>query len=569
MVASEPGVKPNKNRARTISDVMQTRLMLPSRTNPSKSWSLRYEPFMRTLVLESFTVDQFETSYPWALMLRALEAAGVPDGERDAFLEHLQETQVMFRSDASTYCFTNPLFAHLTLAKAWLFGLRTPKKPSADLLQSQLEDYVLTHWMRPHALGALAWTLSIADQYGAKLAPAIKALLSAWQPGLPSASRTALRLVGASGIQDTSLVYILLDTAKADLVGRHLVVHDPLCPPQLLAAMAKAYRDQDYDDKVRLGIAQHPETPAAQLKELLSFKGVGSTIPKAAAGNPNLPVKTVLKYLEQRRWHWNDVRRELLARPDVPVLTLRKMAAENNGGSTHNGIVQNIHTPLDVLYDLMRKYSHVQFLAMNNPSIPAEKLEEYADSEQQIVRAGVARNQKTSTTTLERLSRDDWFYVRQGVASNQNAPVEILVSLARDESEDVRSQVACHECTPIQVLTELARDAQIRPRSSVTENRMTPVELLLELARDESEHVRGGVARNETAPLEVLDQLARDASAFVRKNVAVNVNTPVSLVNLLAQDQEDAVRWGAAKNLNLIFETHPAYPHVAKSGFEV
>ncbi|MBR1802630.1 MAG: hypothetical protein IJ777_01475 [Clostridia bacterium] len=68
-----------------------------------------------------------------------------------------------------------------------------------------------------------------------------------------------------------------------------------------------------------------------------------------------------------------------------------------------------------------------------------EVLEQLAHDVEWLVRAAVANNRHTFSSTLEKLSDDSEWIVRRNVANNANKSLATKKKLAQDENKDVRA----------------------------------------------------------------------------------------------------------------------------------
>ncbi|TWH54861.1 hypothetical protein CAL7102_02936 [Dulcicalothrix desertica PCC 7102] len=161
---------------------------------------------------------------------------------------------------------------------------------------------------------------------------------------------------------------------------------------------------------------------------------------------------------------------------------------------------------------------------------PPEALEFIARKPVSPVRAVVASNVNTPSSTLEWLAENESDEsVLCIVARHPNITPNVWNHLATNQSPKVREAVATQAQCPSNILTTLADDSSQEVRQKVGANPNTPLHILESFSLDENPAIRQATASNPNLPETLLAQLANDEKVEVRRAVAQNPNTPASI----------------------------------------
>ena len=216
--------------------------------------------------------------------------------------------------------------------------------------------------------------------------------------------------------------------------------------------------------------------------------------------------------------------------PNLSVSTFRQLAKDDDVDVSDN-VYSNPNCPLEIL----------------EQHLPLHELEHYATSNNEDERYAAARNPRTPSHLLEKLSYEENFYM-DDIARNPNATMSLLRKLANHKEDAVRQGVARNPTTPVDVLVQLVTDKYDGVRVTIAERTDITVSIIEQLAKDSRKHVREVIAGRADTPETVLEQMAWDKSPDVRRAVAGNPNTPLSSLRSLILDANKDVRGVAAGN---------------------
>lgn len=208
---------------------------------------------------------------------------------------------------------------------------------------------------------------------------------------------------------------------------------------------------------------------------------------------------------------------------------------------------------LDFILPLLKHpSSQVRATAVKHGFVPLEIVEEFSQSDDNILRLGVAQRKTADNPKLQaetELTDEEW-------ALRTPTPVSVLEKLANDPSPQVRLALADNHNTPAEVLRSLAEDVFIVLDSitsldelhcSIVENPATPVDVLESFMDFPSVRVRKKLCYRFSELSEtVLAQLVNDPDPEVRKSLAFNTDLPHDLTMQLVNDENILVLEGLA-----------------------
>jgi len=215
--------------------------------------------------------------------------------------------------------------------------------------------------------------------------------------------------------------------------------------------------------------------------------------------------------------------------------------------------------------------SEVRATAVRHGFVPLEIVEEFSQSDDHILRLGVAQRKTTDNPKLQaetELTDEEW-------ALRTPTPVSILEKLANDPSPQIRLALADNHNTPAEVLRALAEDVFIVLDSitsldelhcSIVENPATPKDVLESFVDFPSVRVRKRLSHRVGELSEaVLSQLVNDPDPEVRKSLALNEDLPHDLTMQLVKDESIVVLEGLAYSTTNtvaieLLSTHPKAP---------
>jgi hypothetical protein len=164
---------------------------------------------------------------------------------------------------------------------------------------------------------------------------------------------------------------------------------------------------------------------------------------------------------------------------------------------------------------------------------------------------------------LSALTKDESFHTRMDALWNENTPEddrtdeikanasewqilerlareprtksEILSRLSEDESGEVRAAVGENPSTPQDILRKLAKSTDVWVRKRAALNRNMPPDELLRLWGDGDEATFSSLASNPATPPDVLDALSGHSDWMIRRHVQFNRSTSLeTLQRILA-----------------------------------
>lgn len=356
----------------------------------------------------------------------------------------------------------------------------------------------------------------------------------------------------------------------------------------------------EYSAQVLELIAGHPSTPTETLASLVAEKLV--EVQLALAGNPSLSPDSLADLSERMMRTRSLASRERFASSRrTPVVVLESLSTDRSvevraavAGSpaapehvlsslSHDPsaevrleVLANASTPDELarsvaeslLQESVDRELHSTLAAVEDRhdlALPAALVEDGLDrlSKSRIrepdVRWYVARDERASTRTLERLAKSKDESVRGAVANNPRTPLQILDALAHDHEPSVRRSVARNERLSQDTLNALLLDDDLDVRVTAYRNpaadtkddgahksqsldvalaawtSIPTVEELREMAANSRAELRIRVAYSEHATPDILAFLAGERrSAKVRQAVAAHPKTPPEVLRSLA-----------------------------------
>ncbi len=178
---------------------------------------------------------------------------------------------------------------------------------------------------------------------------------------------------------------------------------------------------------MRLSIAKSAYTPLKYLRKLSTDDDV--RVRESVAMNDSCTTELLHMLSEDINPH---VRYYVSTNPNTAVETL-EVLADDNVNFVQGGVAENHNTPPHVLRYLFTHFNKINFLDIEidttngvkiaeniaaNPNTPQDILDSLFLEKSPNIRAGLARNPKTSVEILSKLSKDFFAIVRGSVASN-------------------------------------------------------------------------------------------------------------------------------------------------------
>jgi hypothetical protein len=233
-----------------------------------------------------------------------------------------------------------------------------------------------------------------------------------------------------------------------------------------------------------------------------------------------------------------------------------------------------------------------------NPNAPFDLLTRFEQSDNLWVLAGLARNPKSSLSTLQNIiqrcpkaffpptpNRLDWKTLKlapfpeallMAILEQHQTPASFLCLAATHTKPAIRAKVAKHANTPEETLALLSRDPQSEVKAAVAQNPKTAEGVLTRLFTEASTTLRASLARNPNCPLHILTALVTEtylsgemAVALVsqkslsgglllrllghldsngRRRAASHPNATTELLSTLCRDNDARVLCEVAKN---------------------
>jgi predicted DNA-binding WGR domain protein len=303
----------------------------------------------------------------------------------------------------------------------------------------------------------------------------------------------------------------------------------------------------DADKEVRWAIARNPNTPPANLNQML---------------RQDLETQE-LRIRQATNFHETPWFQKQLAKAPRDVRT----AVERNDnlwfcGKDPNKAVLS-RRPLAILLALAA-----------GPFVTPDRIARVVGSTDWLVRAAVARNRGTPPNLLKKLESDANPIVRALAVRPAEPPIPTgsamldglgfnttrvtaelsALLLGKGLGESVRLRlIEAEDCAP-QLWEALSKDASPDVRRSIARHPLVPEALLKELSKDKHNWVRVGVAENPRTPeplaMDLLAPLTKNKSDIFRQELALLPRLPLALLEVLSQDPDSDVRAGVARNPN-------------------
>ena len=298
-----------------------------------------------------------------------------------------------------------------------------------------------------------------------------------------------------------------------------------------------------------LAEASDPRTAPGRLAELA--KHPNSAIRKQAATNPSTPLEALLELL----WYMPDA---VTDNPCWPLLVLSDPrlaeAADRELASKTRRIT------------VMRRLHEdpkLRDLLLQNPELPAELLERFAEKGLYHTLIAVARHGNCTTSLLRRLADLGVDEALKRLMKHPELWREFLPGLERHPSDMIRLEVVLHPETSAAALLTLARDTSYRIRGLVAEHPSAPPEALAEVFRGaHSERTDHLLASHPATPPEVLLALAQQEHRgyALRCRLASHPAAPPELLALL--EHRSPARVKAVLRARELGKPMPAMPRL-------
>ena len=268
---------------------------------------------------------------------------------------------------------------------------------------------------------------------------------------------------------------------------------------------------------------------------------------KTPSKNPNTPIKTLERLS-------NEFYEEVIDNPVFELLLLENCDRHFLKWC----LAKSDRTSVETLEKLSCENNfEIHKAITKNPNISAKIIDKYATDEnicKLCIRDLIKHVNKISPETWSLLANHSNIDIRWQFAHYALAPIDIMVTLANDRNERVRSNLVSNRYIhlPVHILAMLAQDPVYFVRRAVAYNFNTPVNVLRNLARDEHSWVHRALADNPNTPADVLRNLAQKANSDTRCAVARNPNTPVDVLANLARDEHLDIHFGSFDNFSTL-----------------
>jgi hypothetical protein len=329
----------------------------------------------------------------------------------------------------------------------------------------------------------------------------------------------------------------------------------------------------DIEEEIRAKAATHPQRPE-NIIELLMSAGAVPSLRTADRPTEELSSEQLQTLAKLGQWG-----RFLAARNLGCPEELLTNIARNPDWRVRSGLLDNPHTPLDVLVHFLGEQNPDESVAvqqLSSADAPLEVLDKLARHPNAEVRMAVARHPAITSELLGWLVTDGEKEVRRFVSKNPRtkpADIDVLVKagsapdLMRLSDPDpnmeiteldalsrrgmwVRQLVVRHPNTSPDTLARLVCDAEPKIREWAAVHPNAPQETIQTLIRaGSSTDYQGFAPPDSTLPAEALRQLST-LGPWAEWVVAANPNTPPDLLETLSQSEDGQVRQFVAENPN-------------------
>jgi len=293
----------------------------------------------------------------------------------------------------------------------------------------------------------------------------------------------------------------------------------PGLPPEGIELLAG-----DSDQRVRRQLSERGDLPMHVARSLVGDDK--SAVSSELAANERLPTDLLDILVEDPRT-WSNIDRN-------PAALERHLTHIADGLLAAGGVTSNILThvcthPATSVSVLLRIHQadaseSVRRNLAVNPHLPTDLLREFAASEDEYLRAAVARHRAASAALLEDLRGDPSHMVRRAVLGRRHLPAGWLDSFLDDPHKSVRLTAEQRledrkrrraRGNPVEEI-DLDNLGASQDRPLLACFRGMPAAAYRDLAEDPSPITRMAVALNPDAPAEVRQALAHDPSLLVR-----------------------------------------------------
>jgi hypothetical protein len=347
-----------------------------------------------------------------------------------------------------------------------------------------------------------------------------------------------------------------------DYTTRKNVAANPNTPTEVLLKLGAEFPEQLLDNPIfSLLLLENPnlieQIPRTTLLSLLKCETVPASFLERAANKRDREVylalatnartsKAVLEKLveshdaeisEVARLHvnwagemtsgWDEAAREAIGTTDLRAIGTTDLAQSKLSSLGKRGFIPNF-----AIAKLARhKDWGIRSFVAQNPSTPANLLEQLAQDEEKGVRGSVARNPNAPANVLEQLAQDRDNDVRKNVARNPNTPVKVLEQLAQDKDHHVRGFVAQNPNAPVNFFLEAMLKDDVPDstpsliRFLVLLHSQTPSETLADNLGSQAWLERYAIAQNPNTSTDILKALAKDANRIVRAAAKANLQS--------------------------------------------
>jgi hypothetical protein len=320
----------------------------------------------------------------------------------------------------------------------------------------------------------------------------------------------------------TTPIEILVSLSKdSNEDVRMAVAGNPNTPSEVLAELCK-----DKEEDVVVKAIENKHTPMSVILLLVNHQE--DDIRSAVARKPNLP-----KEIEEILVKDNDdgVRESLASNINTGdnILTLLSNDKDND---VIEEVAKNPKTPSSVIEKLLENEDYHILIAGNtnvNPTI----LDKLSDSKYSIgIRMTVAKKSNTSVATIAKLlntsSPNDALFIKAALARNPNASEKILTDLSTSNNAyffrpATLIGIALNENTPPSVLDKLGTDENYLVRAMVYKNSKTPVGRLVALEKDKDFDKFGSIDPNQERSLKELS--GGNTSSFASASLFFMLNS--------------------------------------------
>lgn len=248
---------------------------------------------------------------------------------------------------------------------------------------------------------------------------------------------------------------------------------------------------------------------------------------------------------------WPPRKPDVSSSPNTPLPVLLRLANDEDN-YTAGLAVQNPAMPVDKLEEFARNPKFFIYI-VRNPNCPVWLLEKFSRRSEVSLRGAIAENPFTPAHILKKLAESYEGWVQNSVAANPATPLDLLKRLAEHPEPDIRENVAKNSALPVTLINKLSNDSEYKVRLQVARNPVTPLPVLLALMEEKDEIIWRDVASHPAVPPDLLTAWADKHNEYLLRGIADNPRTPPSVLLKLARNHarySDHMQVSLANNLS-------------------